>query len=60
MVMEQIFYLVKTSVLQRSLKEDNPPDLPDWVYGLKNGIINPVFEMEAGTHIDPLYEYDGL
>jgi carbonic anhydrase len=30
------------------------------VYGLKDGLIKPVFEMKAGTPIDPLYEYEGL
>ena len=32
----------------------------DGYSGLKDGIIKPVFEMKAGTHIDPLYEYDDL
>jgi carbonic anhydrase len=27
---------------------------------LKDGLIKPVFEMEAGTHIDTLYEFDDL
>ncbi|MER3499442.1 MAG: carbonic anhydrase, partial [Chitinophagaceae bacterium] len=30
------------------------------VYGLKDGIIKPVFEMTAGTKIDPLYQYEDL
>jgi len=34
--------------------------LHGWVYGLKDGLINPIFEMKAGTHIDELYEYDEL
>jgi carbonic anhydrase len=59
-VMEQIFNLAKTSIIQRAWKHEQRPDLHGWVYGLNNGIINPVFEMKAGTHIDPLYEYEGL
>lgn len=59
-VKEQVFNLAKTSIIQRAWKEENRPHLHGWVYGLKDGIINPVFEMEAGTHIDPLYEYDNL
>lgn len=59
-VQEQIFNLAKTSIIQRAWKEDNRPDLHGWVYGLKDGIIKPVFDMKAGTHIDPLYEYDNL
>src|SRR6187551_1625284 len=59
-VMEQVHNLAKTSIIQRAWKKENRPDLHGWVYGLKDGIINPVFEMKAGTHIDPLYEYDNL
>lgn len=59
-VQEQIFSLAKTSIIQRAWKEDNRPDLHGWVYGLKDGIIKPIFDMKAGTHIDPLYEYDNL
>jgi carbonic anhydrase len=59
-VQEQVFNLSKTSIIQHAWKNDNRPDIHGWVYGLKNGIIKPVFEMKAGTHIDSLYEFDGL
>jgi len=59
-VMEQVFNLAKTSIIQRAWKNDQRPDLHGWVYGLKDGIIKPVYEMKAGTHIDELYEYDNL
>jgi len=59
-VREQVMHLAKTSIIQRAWKNEQRPDLHGWVYGLKDGIINPVFEMKAGTQIDPLYEYDDL
>lgn len=59
-VMEQVMNLAKTSIVQRAWKESHYPHLHGWVYGLKDGIIKPVYEMTAGTHIDPLYEYDNL
>jgi carbonic anhydrase len=59
-VMEQVFNLSKTSTVQRAWKNKKQPDLHGWVYGLKDGLIKPVCEMKAGTHIDPLYEYDNL
>lgn len=59
-VQEQIFNLAKTSIIQKAWKRENRPGLHGWVYGLKDGIIKSVVEMEAGTHIDPLYEYDDL
>ena len=59
-VQEQIFSLAKTSIIQRAWKNEQRPDLHGWVYGLNNGIIKPVYEMKAGTHIDPIYEYNNL
>jgi carbonic anhydrase len=59
-VKEQILNLAKTSIIQRAWQNEQRPDLHGWVYGLKDGIIKPVVEMNAGTHIDPLYEYDDL
>jgi carbonic anhydrase len=59
-VQEQVQHLAKTSVIQRAWKNEHRPDIHGWVYGLKDGIIKPVFEMKAGTPIDPLYEYDDL
>ena len=59
-VQEQVFNLSKTSIIQSAWKYHQRPHLHGWVYGLKDGIIKPVFEMKAGTKIDPLYSYDGL
>lgn len=59
-VQEQVMNLAKTSIIQKAWKHENRPHLHGWVYGLKDGIIKPVFEMPAGTHIDPIYEYDDL
>lgn len=59
-VQEQVMHLAKTSIIQRAWQKEQRPHLHGWVYGLKDGIINPVFEMVAGTPIDPLYQYDDL
>ena len=59
-VQEQIFNLAKTSIVQRAWRNEQRPDLHGWVYGLKDGLIKPVYEMKAGTPIDELYEYDDL
>ena len=57
-VREQVMNLAKTTIIQKAWKKEQRPDLHGWVYGLKDGLIKPVFEMMAGTHIDPLYEYE--
>ena len=59
-VQEQVMNLAKTSIIQKSWKENNAPHLHGWVYGLNDGLIKPIFEMPAGTHIDPLYEFNNL
>ena len=59
-VQEQVMNLAKTSIIQSAWKKNNSPHLHGWVYDLHDGIIKPVFEMEAGTHIDPIYEFDDL
>lgn len=57
-VQEQVMNLAKTSIIQKAWSKEQRPHLHGWVYSLKDGLIKPVFEMKAGTHIDPLYEYD--
>ncbi len=59
-VQEQLVHLAKTSIIQRAWKNEQRPHLHGWVYGLKDGIIKPVFEMEPCTPIDDLYQYDDL
>jgi len=59
-VKEQVMNLAKTSIVQSAWKTENRPDIHGWVYDLHDGIVNPVFEILAGDHIDPLYEYDNL
>lgn len=59
-VTEQIFNLAKTSIIQNAWKNEQRPHLHGWVYDLHTGLINTVCEMDAQSHIDPLYEYENL
>jgi carbonic anhydrase len=59
-VREQVLHLAKTSIIQRAWKNEHRPELHGWVYGLKDGLIKPVFEMSSGSEIDSLYSYDDL
>lgn len=59
-VKEQVMNLAKTSIIQRSWRNEQRPDLHGWVYGLKDGVITPVFEMKAGAEMDGIYEYGNL
>lgn len=59
-VREQVFNLSKTSIIQAAWKYDQRPHLHGWVYGLKDGLINPIVDIPPGTAIDDLYQYDNL
>lgn len=59
-VQEQVMNLAKTSIIQSAWKHKEHPHLHGWVYGLDNGLIKPVFEMEAGTPLDDIFTYDNL
>jgi carbonic anhydrase len=59
-VKEQVMNLAKTSIIQKSWKQTNCPDLHGWVYDLRDGIINPVFEMKSCSNVDELFEYNNL
>ena len=59
-VKEQVLNLAKTSIIQKAWKNNSAPDLHGWVYDLRDGIINPVFEMAAGSTVDGIFEYDNL
>ncbi len=59
-VKEQVMNLAKTSIIQKAWKNNNAPDLHGWVYDLRDGIINPIFDMQAGTAIDSIFTYNNL
>lgn len=59
-VREQVLNLAKTSVLQRAWKYEHRPVLHGWVYGLEDGIIKQLVEMQPGDDLHPLYQYDNL
>ena len=57
-VIHQVKHLSQTSIVQKNWKENNRPQLHGWVYSLKDGIINPVFDMEAGSEVEEIYIYN--
>lgn len=59
-VIEQVNNLAKTSIIQSAWKHHLRPHIHGWVYGLNDGIIKPIYEVEVGSIIDPLYTYDNL
>ncbi|HRQ50840.1 MAG TPA: carbonic anhydrase, partial [Agriterribacter sp.] len=57
-VMEQVVRLSETTIIQNAWKEQEAPDLHGWVYGLKDGLLNPVIALQAGSRVDPIFRYN--
>jgi carbonic anhydrase len=59
-VKEQVLNLAATSIIQNAWKQNQLPHLHGWVYDLRDGIVNPVFDMDAGTPLDPIFELNNI
>jgi carbonic anhydrase len=57
-VIEQVYNLAKTSIVQKAWKSEQRPVLHGWVYSLKDGIINPIYKMDFNSYLDPIYQYE--
>jgi carbonic anhydrase len=56
-VIEQIYNLAHTSIIQSAWKQERRPSLHGWVYGLDNGIIKELINLPPGSEINPIYQY---
>ncbi len=56
-IIEQVKHLARTSIVQRAWNNEQRPHLHGWVYGLKDGKINPIFEMPAGSEVGDVYRF---
>ena len=56
-VIEQIYNLAHTSIIQSAWKHDHRPTLHGWVYGLTDGIIKELINLPPGSQINPIYQY---
>ncbi len=59
-VMEQVLNLAKTQIVQRRWAHKQSLTLHGWVYGLTDGIIKPLNQMESAEGLHPVYRYDNL
>ena len=56
-VIEQIFNLAHTSIIQSAWQQERRPTLHGWVYGLQDGIIKELINLPPGSQINPIYQY---
>ena len=59
-VLEQVHHLAETNIVQGAWKKREMPLIHGWVYGLNNGIINPLITIGPDSDMDPLYKYKNL
>lgn len=59
-VREQVINLSKTPVIQKAWNSRKAPHLHGWVYGLKDGLIKPVYDLQANSPVEKLYQFENL
>jgi len=56
-VIEQVYNLAHTSLIQQAWKRGRQPTLHGWIYGLQDGVIKQLINLPAGSLINSIYEY---
>ncbi len=56
-VIEQIYNIAHTSIIQSAWKKEQRPTLHGWVYGVDNGIIKELINLPPGSQLNPIYQY---
>ncbi len=56
-IIEQVYRLTHTSIIQASWKHGHKPTLHGWVYGLNDGLIKELIKLDYNTQINPIYRY---
>lgn len=57
-VIEQCQDLIKTSIIQKAWKSRKAPEIHGWVYGLNNGLVTELVNIEANLdNVHPIFRY---
>jgi carbonic anhydrase len=56
-ILEQVYRLAHTSIIQSAWKHGHKPSLHGWVYGLNDGLIQELVNLDHTTPINPIYQY---
>lgn len=56
-IIEQVYRLAHTSIIQSSWTHGHRPSLHGWVYGLQDGLLNELIRLDHNTQISPIYRY---
>lgn len=56
-IIEQVYRLAHTSIVQNAWKHGHKPSIHGWVYGLEDGLIKELIKLDHNTPIHPIYSY---
>ncbi|BBL74054.1 carbonic anhydrase [Methylomagnum ishizawai] len=56
-IIEQVYRLAHTSIIQQAWKQERRPSLHGWVYGLNDGIIKELITLTPDHRIESIYQY---
>jgi carbonic anhydrase len=56
-IVEQVYRIAHTSIVQAAWRHDQMPSIHGWVYGLNDGLINELITLDYNHHINPVYRY---
>jgi carbonic anhydrase len=56
-IIEQVYRLAYTSIVQSAWKKERRPSLHGWVYGLNDGIIKELITLTPDHRLESIYQY---
>jgi carbonic anhydrase len=56
-IIEQVYRLAHTSIVQYAWKHGHKPSIHGWVYGLEDGLIDELIKLDHNMQINPIYQY---
>ena len=56
-IIEQVYRLAHSSIIQSAWKHGHQPTLHGWVYGMEDGLIDELIKLDHNTQIHPIYRY---
>jgi carbonic anhydrase len=57
-VVEQVYNLAETSIIQKAWNNNKKLYIHGWVYDLETGLLNQITQMERGSSVHPIYRYN--
>lgn len=57
-VVEQVYNLAKSRIIQQAWQKHKRPTIHGWVYSLENGLLKDLCKMDYNSPIDPIYQFE--